>query len=287
MDLVTLKNGNRGLEPLVKVVMLSLGHLFENDPIVFYELTMKCRDENHSFFGKTGDVLKELKLIEPDGSTIDMVRDVVLSAVTGDMLEMTLGSPFADEQPAEPTSEPVEETLPISAEEKFEQDYALFVMMHSIGDMVFEYYNTSGYSEEKPTMEDRRKEGSNPFYNQTRSGLFLEEYYGSPSKLWTPWGYWQFGGGGGGIGSALSKARENVMARLGYTVYKELENNNMGSFGPVYAITSFDGEELPNPVALSSKKEFMAYEDADKYWNALNDRYMQEHPAALEAANNQ
>lgn len=37
-------------EPIVKVVMLVLDSLMHDNPIAFYELVMKCRDENHVLF---------------------------------------------------------------------------------------------------------------------------------------------------------------------------------------------------------------------------------------------
>ena len=95
MNIVTLKNGTQEAEPLVKVAMFSLSNLIEQDPIAFYELVMLCRDRSHSLFGNTPDKLHSLSLIEQSGQPHDSIRNVVLSAVSGDGLDMELHSPVA------------------------------------------------------------------------------------------------------------------------------------------------------------------------------------------------
>lgn len=47
--------------------------------------------------------------------------------------------------------------------------------------------------------EDRRHQGSNPYHNRTSRGLCIELYYDMPNKVWTPWGYYGYGGSGGGV----------------------------------------------------------------------------------------
>jgi hypothetical protein len=93
MELIVLKNGAEEAEPLVKVAMLSLESLIQSSPIAFYELVMKCRDSNHQFFGNTVERLKELSLVQRDGTIHDSVRNIVLSAAEGDGLDMKLVSP--------------------------------------------------------------------------------------------------------------------------------------------------------------------------------------------------
>lgn len=53
METVTLKNGAMEAKPAVMATMMSLRHLFDSEPIVAYELVMKCRDRNHQFVGNT------------------------------------------------------------------------------------------------------------------------------------------------------------------------------------------------------------------------------------------
>ena len=90
MKSITLKNGAVEAEPLVDMVMLTLSDLIRHRPIEFYELVMCCRDNEHVPFGNTGDKLKEWALYPIS----DSIRNVVLSAVTGDGIDMSLGSPI-------------------------------------------------------------------------------------------------------------------------------------------------------------------------------------------------
>lgn len=94
MEAVTLKNGTEELDALVRATMSSLEGLLNKNPIAFYELVMKCRDQNYQPFGNTGQTLHDFALLGPDGNVHVGIRNVVLSAVVGDDLEMTLGSPI-------------------------------------------------------------------------------------------------------------------------------------------------------------------------------------------------
>lgn len=92
MNMVTLKNGAVEAEPLVKVTMMSLGRLWDENPICAYELVMLCRDSNHKPFGNSDKILVELALVQ-NGRVHDSIRNIVLSSVSGEGLEMTFGSP--------------------------------------------------------------------------------------------------------------------------------------------------------------------------------------------------
>jgi hypothetical protein len=94
MKAVFLKNGAEEAEVLVRVVMLSLGNLMEQNPIVFYELVQLCKNREHKLFGNTGEILEKLRLVE-NGEIHDSIRNVVLSAVEGDGLNIRLTSPLA------------------------------------------------------------------------------------------------------------------------------------------------------------------------------------------------
>lgn len=94
MQPVELKNGQSEAEGLVRLTMISLQMLMERNPVAFYELVMKCRDRKHVLFGNTGKVLEELAMTSSDGSVHDSIRNIVLSAVSGEELNMTLGSPL-------------------------------------------------------------------------------------------------------------------------------------------------------------------------------------------------
>ncbi|MGQ0527595.1 MAG: hypothetical protein ACT4OY_06160 [Alphaproteobacteria bacterium] len=93
LETVILKNGAEEAKPLVAVTMMSLEGLMQQNPIAFYELTMKARDSKHQFFGNAGQVLEKFNLVSANGSMHDSIRNIVLSAVEGDGLDMTLGNP--------------------------------------------------------------------------------------------------------------------------------------------------------------------------------------------------
>jgi len=93
-ELVTLKNGSQEFGPFVSATMLSLERLFDRTPIIGHELVMKCRDSNHHLFGDAASLLIARSLVSPDKTIHESIRNIVLSAVTGEDLDMILGSPF-------------------------------------------------------------------------------------------------------------------------------------------------------------------------------------------------
>lgn len=98
IEVVTLKNGAQEALPLVTVTMISLRTLMAEKPIVMYELAMLCRDRNRQLFGRSGDDLVALSLAGKtnDGWHVhDSIRNIVLSAIEGDGLNITLGNPVS------------------------------------------------------------------------------------------------------------------------------------------------------------------------------------------------
>lgn len=260
MSTVTLRTGKEAIEPMVKVLSLSLQSLMAKNPIALYELAEKCKDTSHELFGNTGNLLRELSLIEPDGSVKDIVQDIVLASVEGEGLEMHLVNPIgvltADETQADR----------ISAESGSLMDYELFKSVHRVAEIVYECIDKVFASERRP-MEDRRKEKPNPYYNQTASGIFMERYYGLPSSLWTPWGKWNIGGSGTGS-QKWDEVMELLHDRLGITVYKPVRNESIGTIGPVYFVTKVDDQVLPPPVELA-RGNYQSYDDVNKAWAEL------------------
>jgi hypothetical protein len=92
-SMVKLKNGSEVAEPLVTTTMMNLELLMEKNPIAFYELVEKCRNPKHEMFGNTAEVAEGLALMN-NRQCHSTTRDIVLSAVHGEDLEMTLGSPI-------------------------------------------------------------------------------------------------------------------------------------------------------------------------------------------------
>ena len=97
-ETVVLKNGAEEAEPLVRVTMMSLQDLMKKDPIGFYELVELCKDRHHKLFGNTGKELVARGLVN-GGTVHDSIRHIVLSAVKGEGLDMTLTNPIAPKKP--------------------------------------------------------------------------------------------------------------------------------------------------------------------------------------------
>lgn len=96
MDMLKLKNGSEEFPALVKVTMMSVEHLLESHPVAFFELVSLCRDRDHELFGNTAVKLQGLGLVDPGGKVHGSIRNIVLSAVEGEDLEMRLISPLAE-----------------------------------------------------------------------------------------------------------------------------------------------------------------------------------------------
>ena len=94
METVTLKNGTVEVKLIVMATLRSLKSLISTDPGTFYELVMVCRDRDHKLFGNAREKLEASKLLQAHESRPhESIRNVILSAVTGDGLDMVLGSP--------------------------------------------------------------------------------------------------------------------------------------------------------------------------------------------------
>jgi hypothetical protein len=145
-------------------------------------------------------------------------------------------------------------------------DMDMYNAIHKIGDIVFEYASFDvDRSYEIPWMEDRRDETPNPYYDQTKSGLFLEMYYGMPSSLWTPWGKWSIGGSGSGNFSEVNK---KVLERLGAVLHIAQYNDKMGTQGPVYKLTKIDDVDLPE-AKIELRENFAEYYEVHTAWKKL------------------
>lgn len=87
-----LRNGSEEAEPLVRSVRMAMFRLFDEKPIAFHELVELAKDENHRPFGKTPDCLLGFDLIDGDGKMHSSTRNIVLSSIDGDGLELRIVS---------------------------------------------------------------------------------------------------------------------------------------------------------------------------------------------------
>ena len=98
MKMVKLRNGTTEAKPFVDFVSGLLQKLDNEDPMVFVELVMLCRDSTHELFDNAGKVLKQFNFLRGDETQPhESVRNVVLSAVRGEGISVTLGNPVAHE----------------------------------------------------------------------------------------------------------------------------------------------------------------------------------------------
>ncbi len=96
--MVKLRNSKiEELRTLVSVIYMSLEKLLEEQPTAFYDIVMMARDKNYKPFGKNGEVLAQLVLINKDNSMHDSIKNIILASVEGDMMEMKLVNPIAKE----------------------------------------------------------------------------------------------------------------------------------------------------------------------------------------------
>lgn len=95
MRTVILKNGAEELGSFVEVMLRALSQLMTREPIAFYELVCLCRDSSHEVWPGMVEVLERAHLLK-SGRVHDSIRNVVLSAVTGDEADMALGDPRAE-----------------------------------------------------------------------------------------------------------------------------------------------------------------------------------------------
>ncbi len=100
--MITLRNGSREIDVLAAGTVQQLQKLQAADPIAFYELVMKCRDDSYQFANDGKSVVPHSQLVIQHYATLNInggvhsnLRNIVLSAVEGDGYELYIVSPFA------------------------------------------------------------------------------------------------------------------------------------------------------------------------------------------------
>lgn len=107
-ETVLLRTGIEEAKSLVSLVMHILERLYEEKPIVLYELATLARDRNHAPFGRSGNDLVELKLIQQIGNNNytmhESIRNIVAAATDGNGMDMVLRSPFKQADASNPAT---------------------------------------------------------------------------------------------------------------------------------------------------------------------------------------
>lgn len=87
--------------------------------------------------------------------------------------------------------------------------------------------------------------GVNPFYNQTKDCLIIEEYYHIPvSKIWTPLGQLHVSGSGCGD---HKKVKDLIHKYLGLRLICPGYQTKNGFYGSYWLVVSIDGKEITHP----------------------------------------
>ena len=98
MDTVNLKNGTSELRILVVSTYGILKKMLDDmeGAIAFYELVEVCKNPSHQVFSsKQKEYLISRALMQSDGRIHQSVRNIVLSSVQGEGLELSLVNPIA------------------------------------------------------------------------------------------------------------------------------------------------------------------------------------------------
>jgi hypothetical protein len=145
-----------------------------------------------------------------------------------------------------------------------EDPLKLYTAARRIADIAIEVWG-----EAKAFLIDQRKEKVNPFYNQTANGLFIEQYYGIPGAIWTPWGKWDCWGSGSGTDELMEK----FLSRIGKVeVAVPVRHTEMGTIGPIYAVLQVGDVVLPKPETRDPLS-YIEYEEANRLWAEVETAY--------------
>lgn len=250
-------------EPIIRVTYLSLRTLLESEPIAFFELTSLAQDPQHTLFGRSAQILQTHGLLDTTGQLHDAVRQIVLASTKGEGLDLTLRA-FADVigPPAATHAAAPTTTAPMTDQQKRD----LIAHCLHIAEIFDE--ELAGVALDP---EAYRRGGVNGFYQRTTSGLYLEFSYGTPNKIWTPWGYWLFVGSTGynSTDEQLRAQLASFMARLSVELHSPLQSGKFGEYGPVYKVLAVDGAQLPPPGDVLPNATLDEHHTAQAEWARL------------------
>ena len=111
--------------------------------------------------------------------------------------------------------------------------------------------------------EGHFKDGPNCGFNQTESGLFLEQSYSTPQRIYTNIGSWNILGSSSSIcnGQGWKNLMKTLESSLNLELYKEKVENDLGCFGPIWKIHSFRGVKLDESI-MKEYNNYIKYEES-------------------------
>lgn len=115
----------------------------------------------------------------------------------------------------------------------------LFRLLRKIAEMLRSYTKDG-----KRSIGDSSKDWLNPFSYQTESGLYLELYFSTPYRIWTPWGAVTLTNVHGDWFTILP----DLLQRLGAEMYRPIRRGKNDQDGPVYKLTKVDEIQLPPAI---------------------------------------
>lgn len=137
-------------------------------------------------------------------------------------------------------------------------EFETMKIAYEIGIYMFTFIAKNKYDNSKPYLisNDWFKHGPNLGDFQTKKGLILEEYYGYPCKIHTPYGEWKIFE----IGGDSKQMMESLKKDLGLVIRKSDFNLSEKIHGPYWNITKWKNKKLPNPEYKKSN-EITEYEE--------------------------
>jgi hypothetical protein len=109
------------------------------------------------------------------------------------------------------------------------------------------------------------KFGPHPQYDQTKTGLVLEQYRGMSFRIHTPYGYWPILSCGFLDQGLWEKVMQVIQKTLGLEMIQKGEVYEMGYVGPFHAITQWKDQTIEAP-AYREYYEYISSSKVEEIW---------------------
>jgi len=152
--------------------------------------------------------------------------------------------------------------------------YELEAINHAklVGDHIHALIDSGKYDFHYLTKE-HYKDGPNPYYLQTRTGLFIEETFsGHPAYLYTPLGKWSI------LGSTYTepnqakniKIMDTLKDDLSLVLVRPAKRGVYEDFGAIWEINKFNTIPFQKAV-FKERDEFLSYDVCKKLFKQFTD----------------